>query len=314
MPWPVSKKPAGLCYFLANTSRVDFDDLVVVNEQNPAVEGFFDKLYDIDDYREILKEKSSSGGNLFTPEAEWILVFKDPIAPKDEPAERNLGKRMAAFTGIIEGKWLEDLKVVEPNNWLDASKGNNFYKKEELYFLPIEKWDEILTGKHSKILEYLDKNARVTVAYCNSQDPPERKTRTAWFKIMRKELFGSKPGGDSPLTDLVSKVLKIYEDDVFDQFRGSNHLKGVNFGAHGDEAGLVLEKRRQRRAAVESFPKIINGVKRFPVECKKAVAEKIIEEKEFADIDGCMSIETFVFDCAGEKVLPMSFFEKGQFP
>lgn len=244
--------------FLANTSEIHFYNLANIDpfyhlvSRRPLFEGVFDRIYDMAAYPRVMEQYKKK---VFTPEAEWLLVFKEPLElQKDEPDAQKLADLRIGFTGMIEGKFIDDLSGPFGRwRWRQASSGNNFYHyrdrcKPQLQYQPLKQWNEIF---RSTIPTQYDL-ARVNVAYVNQAGATQ--TMTSTFGAMRRELFGPDPSTKHELQFIVRHVVhEFYKNNKDAKTKKGLRLVGINLGAHGDQSALVNNPARRDEALKEAL-------------------------------------------------------------
>jgi len=251
-PDPWHSEPAEY-FFVGNASKVDFDDLLLVNAERPAFQGLFDRAYKTHDLRTILGPEVELKKRPFTPEAEWLMLFERalPQSRNDLPPIQNIRVR---FQGMIEGKWLDVLQDHGPrrgNRWVPASAANNFYDPEVAEedlpdgYKELRKWDELISS-HAQLVESGISDCSVGVSF----QPRVGGTTTyvSTFDQMVRGLF-REPNAFTP-SRLVEEVCEIYynTNKVPSSVRRAIQLRGINLGAHGPEAAFVNTEEYKERA------------------------------------------------------------------
>ena len=313
--------------FISNTSPVDFDDLEVINPDFPHIEGFFDEIYETREISRVLsREMQSRENSNFAPEAEWIMVFEDPLSPdKDELSEDTLKQLKVRFQGMVEGKWLYSLEnngQPERNHWIPASMGNNFYdpKVKEKHlpvgYMALSEWDRVFSSDDPETRRKFD-DARVTVCY---KQKGRKKPRTLYssFGEMRKDVFAYK-SGFLPST-LFKRCALLYCKQFGSKERNAVNLVGINLGAHGAHAALVNSRWRQTKSvpgallSCLAYPKSFVSRNRFRSHIMRTMAADLDKRSLHPEELSSLSLShqpvlekyTLQFNSEGEAVNPFT--------
>jgi len=275
-----------LCFFVANSSPVDFDDLILTNEKEPAFEGFFDIVYPTSEIEKVLSKHDKGS---FTAEAEWMLFFRNPMPWKRSDYEKlDISKIQMRFQGIVEGKWLEllqDKMDNETNHWIPASSENNFYDPNvDTASLPsdfktVAEWDEIMSNP---IIRKQFDSATVLVTYDLPGKHINKQILKGSFKEMREELFAD--GWNFYPGDLVKRVCDIYYNDYSDSQRKGLRFQGINLAAHGRNAALVNQKSRIVKGLLATLGGLFNPQNwdssvGFIVRSKRNIVKSIVNDE-----------------------------------
>jgi hypothetical protein len=213
-----------------------------VSPEDPWLEGLFDKAHPVNEPSPPELAKRSKEHYL-TFEAEWALVFKDPLELPLETPE-HLDRVLARFEPFAEGTWIRSLLDGDDSGvpWAPASIGNNFCGSGEgTEWRSLADWDAFF--RDEKLRDSLD-HAEVRVQYVTAGG--KRICFKSSFCSMRERLF---PEGSRTMpTELVRKIAEIHCRRY-----GAGRpieLKGIDLGLYGPDGGAVNQSRFHSRSAM----------------------------------------------------------------